>query len=74
MKLLNFAFASAVVGILGIAFAATVFFVLEQQWPILRGLTADEKNRFGSIFSRMMFCVWLTTVLLYVVLTYWWSN
>jgi len=69
MELLNLIFAAAIVGVIAAAFAGTLFFLIEQKRPILRG---DDK--FTEYFRRMMFCVWVTSALLYIALTYWWTT
>jgi hypothetical protein len=74
MKVLNPIVAAAVVGALSVAFAGTVFFLIEQKRPILRRQTEEDKDRFSSIYRRMALCVWLTTSLLYIILTYWWPG
>jgi TRAP-type C4-dicarboxylate transport system permease small subunit len=48
--------------------AGMIFFLLEQKWPILRGQTGSEKDRFSNILARMMVCVWLIVTALYVFL------
>jgi len=69
MKLLNLIFAAAIVGVISAALTGTLFFFIEQKWPIVRG---DDK--FTEYFRRMIFCVWLRSALLYIALTYWWST
>ena len=45
------------------AFAVTVtgmlFFLIEQRWPILHDLTAEQNDLFARCDRLMMFCVWL---------------
>jgi hypothetical protein len=65
----------AVVGVIAMAVAGTMFFALEQKWPILRGTARREHNEtFTRYFRRMMFCMWITSGLLYIALTYPWPT
>jgi len=56
---------AAMVGAVATAFAGTLFRLLEQKSPLLGN---DDKS--NKLFRRMMFCVWVTTVLLSIVLMY----
>jgi hypothetical protein len=74
MKAVDLILAAATVGVLAMAFAGTVFVLLEERWPILHDFTGDQKDIFNRCFRRAMFCVWITAGLLYIALTYWWRN
>jgi hypothetical protein len=52
-------------GALATAFAGTLFCLLEQKSPLLGN---DDKSK--KSFRRMMFCVWVTSALLCIVLMY----
>jgi hypothetical protein len=65
--------AAVIVGVIAMAFSGMMFFLLEQKWPI-RSPSAEQEETFTRCFRRMMFCVWLTAVLLYISLTYWWPT
>ncbi len=54
---------AAIVGALATAFAGTLFYLLEQKSPLLGN---DDKSK--KSFRRMMFCVWVTSALLSIVL------
>jgi hypothetical protein len=54
---------AAIVGALATAFAGTLFCLLEQKSPLLGN---DDKSK--KSFRRMMFCVWVTSALLSIVL------
>jgi hypothetical protein len=56
---------AAMVGAIATAFAATLFRLLEQKSPLLGN---DDKS--NKLFRRMMFCVWVTSALLSIVLMY----
>jgi len=56
---------AAIVGVVATAFACTLFRLLEQKSPLLGH---DDKSH--KLFRRMMFCVWVTSALLSIVLMY----
>ena len=56
---------AAIVGAVATAFAGTLFRLLEQKSPLLGH---DDKS--NKLFRRMMFCVWVTSALLSIVLMY----
>src|SRR4029453_10087495 len=65
MNLVISIFLAAIVGALATAFAGTLFCVLEQKSPLLGNDVKIKKS-----FRRMMFCVWVTSALLCIVLMY----
>jgi ABC-type sugar transport system permease subunit len=65
MNLVISIFLAAIVGALATAFAGTLFRLLEQKSPLLGN---DDKAK--KLFRRMMFCVWVTSALLCIVLLY----
>jgi hypothetical protein len=63
MNLVISIFLAAIVGALATASAGTLFSLLEQKSPLLGN---DDKSK--KAFRRMMFCVWVTSALLCIVL------
>ncbi|PYL05728.1 MAG: hypothetical protein DME33_15700 [Verrucomicrobia bacterium] len=63
MNLVISIFWAAIVSALATAFAGTLFYLLEQKSPLLGN---DDKSK--KSLRRMMFCVWVTSALLCIVL------
>jgi hypothetical protein len=62
---------AAIVGVLSVAAVGTLFFMLEEKWPLLTGMPESENHKFTRWFQRMSYCVWAVSGLLYIALTYW---
>jgi hypothetical protein len=63
-------FAAAISGTVAVAVSLTMFYLIEQKRPILKGLPSDKV---AGIIGRLSVCLWFAVAVIYVLLTYLWK-